>query len=188
MKHPSSSLCTVACYANHAYRYTTIALHKKHCVEVPMVYKVYGNLMSYLWSLCERHCQSTKYECWIQMGNPLTISTQQPFQAFHVLRSPYKAPIDATKYAYRTAADHLLTMSTVQPLHGWHVLRSPYEAPLDTTRMLTLYAVTFVFLQHTLTSFILHHILQNTHGSNFPNLLPSPYEAPLHTRRATLLT
>ena len=119
----------------------------------------------------------------------------------NILRSPYEAPrlpstplhathIDATKYAYWIAADHLLTMSTVQSLHGLHVLRSPYEAPLHTTRMLTLYAATFVFLQHTSTSFILHHILQNTHGSNFPNLLltpplhalhvlRSPYEAPL---------
>ena len=116
-----------------------------------------------IWSLCLRHCQSTKYTCWIKMGNLLTMSTVQPFHALHVLRSPYEAPIHATKYACWTAPDHLLTMSTVQPLHGLHVIRSPYEAPLDKTRMLTLYAATFIFLPHTSTSFILHHILQNTY-------------------------
>ena len=75
----------------------------------------------------------------------LTMTTVQPLHALHVLRSPYEAPLDATKYAYWVAAHHRLTMSTVQPLHGLPVIRSPYEAPLDRTIMLTLYAAIFIF-------------------------------------------
>ena len=74
----------------------------------------------------------------------------------HVLRSPYEAPLDATKYACWIAVHHLLTMSTVQPLHGLHVIRTPYEAPLHKTRMLTLYAAPFIFLQQCLPSMLLH--------------------------------